>query len=222
MAKSFRNRQGAETRRQLVKIAERLFADEGVEAVSIRAVNAAAKQGAASVHYHFGSKDKLVEAVVVEHGSRVTERINERVRDLAVQPEPPTARQLVELIADPFLELLERERVRGLRWVKIIAQLTLADDPMLTHLTAQTTNAVLEQVFRAYPDVDPDRLRMRWDVAGRTLIQMLAQVDHVSPGRGPEAVRGFVADLVDFVAGGVDAIRGEARVPGSRTRARAA
>ena len=93
MSASFRNRQGNETRKRLIKIAERLFAEQGVDAVSIRAVNAAAKLGAASIHYHFGSKEKLVEAVVLDQGQRVTERIRERSRALAEarNSRPPTS-----------------------------------------------------------------------------------------------------------------------------------
>ena len=177
MSDSFRNRQGNETRKRLVKIAERLFAEQGVDAVSIRAVNAAAKLGAASIHYHFGSKEKLVEAVILDQGQRVTERVRERSRALAAQAEPPTARQLVELIAEPFIELLEAQPSRGLRWVKIMAQLTLANDPVLNQLTADVNAEVFAQVDRAFPEVDRERLRLRWDLAGRTLIQMLSQID---------------------------------------------
>jgi AcrR family transcriptional regulator len=219
---SFRNRQGNETRKRLIKIAERLFAEEGVDAVSIRAVNAAAKLGAASIHYHFGSKEKLVEAVVLDQGQRVTERIRERCHTLAEQTAPPTAHQLVELIAEPFLELLESQPQRGLRWVKIVAQLTLANDPALNQMTENITAEVLEQVSRAFPEVDPERLRLRWDLAGRTLIQMLSQIDLWTPhkrGDDPGALRRVAGDLVDFVAGGVEAIRAEAQPPRRKKRA---
>lgn len=221
MSDSFRNRQGNETRKRLVKIAERLFAEQGVDAVSIRAVNAAAKLGAASIHYHFGSKEKLVEAVVLDQGQRVTQRILERSRALAAQPETPTARQLVELIAEPFVELLEAQPSRGLRWVKIVAQLTLANDPALNQMTADVTAEVLEQVRRAFPEVDQERLGLRWDLAGRTLIQMLSQIDLWTPtkrGDDPEALRRVTADLIDFVAGGVEAIRAEAQPPRRKAR----
>jgi hypothetical protein len=64
---------------------------------------------------------------------------------------------------------------------------------------------------------------LRWDLAGRTLIQMLSQIDLWMPqkrGDDPGALRRFAGDLVDFVAAGVDAIRAEAQPP--RTRARRA
>ncbi|MGH9896848.1 MAG: helix-turn-helix domain-containing protein, partial [bacterium] len=44
------------TERRLLLAAERLFADRGIDAVSLRAIMAAAGTNVASVHYHFGSK----------------------------------------------------------------------------------------------------------------------------------------------------------------------
>lgn len=65
MTDSRQNRQGDVTRLRLLKTAERLFATEGLDAVSLRAVNAAAGLGPSSVHYHFGTKEDLVAAVLL-------------------------------------------------------------------------------------------------------------------------------------------------------------
>src|SRR3954451_24345767 len=104
MASAAKNRQGRDTRRQLLRVAERLFAEQGVDGVSIRAVNAAAELGAASIHYHFGSKEKLIEAVVDVHGAWVSARVRARAAELAAQAELPRSSQLVEAIAVPYLE----------------------------------------------------------------------------------------------------------------------
>jgi AcrR family transcriptional regulator len=201
---------GAETRRRLVRIAERLFAEEGLDSVSIRAVNAAAGVGAASIHYHFGSKEKLIEAVVREQGEAITEEILAGIGELAAQEAPPNARQLVQLIAAPYVELLRSQPVRGLRWLKVIAQLTLANDRLLEAMSADVDAAVLEQVKRGFPDVPEPEVSLRWAVASRTLIQMLSQVDHwmAHEGlKGKDAQSRYLEDLVDFVAGGLDSVR---------------
>ena len=54
---------GAGTKERLLEAAERLFADAGIEAASLRAITSAAGANLAAVHYHFGSKDGLAEAV---------------------------------------------------------------------------------------------------------------------------------------------------------------
>ena len=77
----------------------------------------------------------------------------------------------------PYLELLERERVRGLRWVKINAQLAMAGDAAFVDLYPEPSAAILAEFRRAFPEVPEDRLLLRWSVASRTLIQMLSHAD---------------------------------------------
>src|SRR4051812_50018016 len=51
------------TKEQIVLAAEALFAERGVEGVSLRQIGAAAGNGNNSaVQYHFGTKDRLVQA----------------------------------------------------------------------------------------------------------------------------------------------------------------
>ncbi len=54
----------ADTRLRLLLTAEKLFAERGVEAVSLREINIAAGQkNSGASHYYFGSKDGLIEAI---------------------------------------------------------------------------------------------------------------------------------------------------------------
>ncbi len=50
----------AATKAAVLATAERLFAEQGLRAVSVRDITAAAGVNLASVNYHFGSKDALV------------------------------------------------------------------------------------------------------------------------------------------------------------------
>ena len=52
------------TKQKILDAAEGLFAEHGVAGTSLRAVIAEAGVNLAAVHYHFGSKDALVAAVV--------------------------------------------------------------------------------------------------------------------------------------------------------------
>src|SRR5688500_4953745 len=57
----------ARTRMRLVETAERLFAEQGIDAVSLRDVSAAAGQrNRSAAQYHFGSRQGLVLAIL-EH-----------------------------------------------------------------------------------------------------------------------------------------------------------
>ncbi|MGO4839574.1 TetR/AcrR family transcriptional regulator, partial [Rhizobiaceae sp. 2RAB30] len=53
----------ADTRERLMDVAERLFAELGYSNVSTRNIADEANANSAAVHYHFGSKDGLLDAV---------------------------------------------------------------------------------------------------------------------------------------------------------------
>ena len=60
------------TRQRLVSAAETLFAERGIEAVSLRQINAAAEQrNATALQYHFHDRQGLVLAVLAKHGPSV-------------------------------------------------------------------------------------------------------------------------------------------------------
>jgi AcrR family transcriptional regulator len=63
---------GAQTRGQILQVAGRVFAEKGFERTTSREICATAGTNMAAVNYHFGGKDGLYEAVLVEaHGQLV-------------------------------------------------------------------------------------------------------------------------------------------------------
>lgn len=52
------------TKNRILDTAEKLFAKQGFAATSLRAIIKEADVNTASVHYHFGSKEGLIEAVL--------------------------------------------------------------------------------------------------------------------------------------------------------------
>lgn len=200
-----RNSQGVATRRRIVKVAEKLFAEHGVDAVSVRAVNAACGLGPAATHYHFGSKEQLVQAVVLDHGEMIRQAIMERVELLANEETPPSTRELVETLVLPYLELMAREPIRGTRFVKVIAQLAASDNPLLAELSAPTYQALHAQVKRAFPDVHPAVVELRWNIAASALLALLAAPERQALGDpgGPT----YADELISFAVGGIDGLR---------------
>jgi len=53
----------SETRERILDTAERLFAEQGYSGTSLRTIIAEARVNLAAIHYHFGSKEALLEAV---------------------------------------------------------------------------------------------------------------------------------------------------------------
>ncbi|EME15382.1 TetR/AcrR family transcriptional regulator [Rhodococcus triatomae] len=205
--KQSRVRDGEATRRALIDAAAELFADEGVEAVSIRAINAAAGYGPAAAHYHFGAKDALLHAVLVDYGSDVLARIHAMAGELAERRKAPSAVEIVSVLAIPYQQFLKEDPVRAERWLTICGQLSLVNDerlfsPMEDDDTAQLLGTLLERV---YPDVEPDERDRNWSLAANTLIAMAATWVGAADRSGEASTEGLDS-LAWFIAGGMTAL----------------
>jgi AcrR family transcriptional regulator len=94
------------TKEQIVLVAERLFAERGLDGVSLRQIGAAAGNGNNSaVQYHFGTKDRLVQAIFEYR----LPRLRERGDFLIAERHPNDLRSSVECAARPLLEQSELE-----------------------------------------------------------------------------------------------------------------
>src|SRR6266852_9905037 len=90
-----------ETKQRILDSAERLFAEHGSEATSLRNIIADAKVNLAAIHYHFHSKEALLEAVMI----RRLEPINqERLRLLdACEQNANGGRPPLEAVLEAFI-----------------------------------------------------------------------------------------------------------------------
>jgi AcrR family transcriptional regulator len=98
----------APTRERLLQIAEKLFAQSGIDAVSTRQIAAAAAQrNTGALHYHFGSKDQLIDTLLALR----LEPIN-RHRELLLAEVHRDRRKrdlhaLLHVLVQPLLDTLE-------------------------------------------------------------------------------------------------------------------
>jgi AcrR family transcriptional regulator len=94
------------TKEQIVLVAERLFAERGIDGVSLRQIGAAAGNGNNSaVQYHFGTKERLLRAVFEYR----LPWLSERGALLIAELHPTDLRSSVECAARPLLEQSELE-----------------------------------------------------------------------------------------------------------------
>ncbi len=107
------------SKEQIVLAAERLFAEHGIEGVSLRQIGAAAGNGNNSaVQYHFGSKDRLIHAVFEYRLPRLRER-----RDLLLaERRPDDLRSWVECEARWMFEQSELDDSSYMSFVAMLTQ----------------------------------------------------------------------------------------------------
>lgn len=108
---------GGET--ALILAAERLFAEQGIEAVALRHVNQAANQrNMSAAHYHFGSREGLVRAVLMHRWPDLDRR---RGAMLEQRPGPRDLRFYLEAFILPLVEELI-PRAEGNHYLRFMQQ----------------------------------------------------------------------------------------------------
>ncbi len=92
----------------LILAAEQMIAVHGVGAVSLRQINeAAGHKNSGATHYHFGSRQGLIEAVLAYRIGAISVRRAAIVEALQGQPAGPDIRGLVTALANPLVEELK-------------------------------------------------------------------------------------------------------------------
>jgi AcrR family transcriptional regulator len=202
---------GAPTVERLLTAAERLIAEQGVDAVSVRAVNAAAGANVAAVHYHFGSKEALVDAVLERRMAELTRWRASRLDAIETDPRP-TVRAVVEALVVPIADFGADPRGDGRTYVRFLAALDVAGDAWRLRMGeafAPQYERVATALARAAPEIPTPVLEFRLGLAGTTILATLADPARAwrpwaRAGRALDA-EGLVAALVDHVTGSLAA-----------------
>src|SRR6185503_9066323 len=99
-------REELSARTRIVDAAERLFAEHGYHAVSLRTVMALAQVNVAAAHYYFGSKKNLLQAVLDRRATQINQARKERLlRCLERNAKTASVEKILEAYVGPALEV---------------------------------------------------------------------------------------------------------------------
>jgi AcrR family transcriptional regulator len=189
------------TQVRLLDAAERLVGERGVDGVSLRAINAEADSNVAAAHYHFGSKEALVRAVLDRRMAALAE---ERLRQLDAlsTDRAPTPRDVAAVFVRPLFELAADPA--GARYVRFLGALYAERDwlPVLDAAFAPQWARIEPVLARATPHLDDRRRGTRLSLASETMLRMLAAPDRYRGDLDSEAYRDEVIDVFTAIVTG--------------------
>jgi AcrR family transcriptional regulator len=115
----------ADTKQIILDTAERLIAEKGIDAVSLRSITSEASVNLAAIHYHFGSKEALVEKVFER---RVTPLNTRRLQMLTAAEERAGDDQLeveevLRALIAPAMRLYQQEGCEGRRFMQMCGRI---------------------------------------------------------------------------------------------------
>ena len=199
---------GTDTKERLLDAAERLYARDGIEAASLRGITAAAGANLAAVHYHFGSKEALTEAVF----SRRIGPINEERLALLDQAERRGGRVPVETILDAFVGpplRLSHDREYA-QFIRLMGRMYSEPSESLQSLLGRQFGPLVGRfsvaLHQSLPDLPPADLHWRLHFMVGAMVHVVsdpARMQSLSGGLcDPSDVDGTTRQLIAFLAAG--------------------
>ena len=196
-----------ETRRALVEAATQAFAEQGVFAASlVEITRRAGQRNRGAVHYHFGSREGLLVAVLEQHTAFLAEREGELLAQARTAPGDDLA-SVLEAIVRPAVELAETGR-SGRQYLVIIGELVEEYDRLDADVDAALRHtggyAVFELLEQRLPDLDEalrsERLALVTGFILRSVADRARAHESDSPGRAQLPTERFIRNLVAMAA----------------------
>jgi len=199
-----------DTRTRILDSAEQLFAADGIEATSLRAITREAGANLAAVNYHFGSKDALVGEVYARRLGPVNEARFERLERLLNEAgeSAPSPEQIIEAFVAPALHALADPDGQGHNLVRLMGRAH-------TEVSEEVRRVVFSQFIeivtaftaafeRALPGLPVDEIQLRFKFMIGTLAYSMVNPPKfgTEPPSGEAEVQRMLDRIVEFCAAG--------------------
>lgn len=194
-----------DTRMRLILAAERLFGERGLHGVTLKEINEAAGQrNESALHYHFGSKSALIDAIMRHRVKEIDVRRMELLDELVAEGRERDLRALLHATFMPMLELLGRPD--GVRFIRFMAEILHDPDfdlPMAAlrgdfEGIARANALIVSRLGDLVPEIAIQRQRFMIEMALSSLAIWTHHHDAVSETAAREL---FIANLFDSIIG---------------------
>ena len=199
-----------DTKQRILDSAERLFAEHGFEGTSLRTIIGDAKVNLAAIHYHFHSKEALLDAVIL----RRLEPINRRRLEMLDECERagggrPSIEGVIEaFVAPPFRAGIGREGVKSFAMLmgRIFTEQKSGYPPIIKQHLLEVVDRFKTALQSAAPELPVAELFWRLHFAAGAMAHTLRcgqDLELFSEGHcDPSDVEGTIRRLVQFGAAG--------------------
>jgi AcrR family transcriptional regulator len=195
-----------DTKQKILDTAERLIGEQGYAATSLRQIIAEAGVNLAAVHYHFGSKEELLDGVVLRRAGPVNEA---RIALLdRIEAESGDGAPAVERVLEAFLLPTAEAASRHPEFVKLMGRMLFEGlMPGIAQRHFQVaTGRLLGALRKALPDLPDDELRWRVHfMIGAMAHTMCGTPEFPKMIAGPGDFRTRMERLVTFLSAGFGA-----------------
>lgn len=185
------------TREALMDAGEQLFAERGIDNVAVAEITERAGQkNGAAIHYHFGGRDGLLDAILERHHEQLDRIRLERLDEIRADGDV-TVRALVEIIVEPMAGSLETESGRA--FLKIQAHRAQVEGGAMV-VPSESMRELRRELMPLLPATPESLGRERARLTTLMVNQRMgARADEEGQGRPSPSRAAVVSVLVDAV-----------------------
>ncbi len=204
-----RTRGEAKTRERILDAAERLFAEHGIDGVSIARITAEAGQrNASALQYHFGTKTDLIREIFARRMAVVNARRLELIAGVDMLPRTQALQRIAEALVLPFAEQADGGP-DGKAYLRFTAQVYATPGLRMWEIVRGRHDEGIRRIAALVPwllaEIPRAVLRERLALTTTLIIHSLAERERMlAADPGPEARAALAmttATLIEMIAG---------------------
>jgi AcrR family transcriptional regulator len=197
----------ADTKTRILDAAERLFARQGFNSISLRQITSEAGVNLAAVNYHFRSKDSLIEAVI----GRLIEPINQRRIALLEKAEAKGQATPEEIVRAFVVPVFESDEIRHIR--PILGHVFGFPHEFLRHVfdrhLADVALRFRLAIQKSLPHLTPEEVAWRFVFLVGAVVHVMAWADILPQVSGglcdPADTKSLTEQYLQFITAGLSA-----------------
>jgi len=191
----------------LILAAEKMIAIHGLSGVSLRQINeAAGHKNSGATHYHFGSREGLIQAVLNYRVAAIAARRDALVERLKQQQAELDIRGLISALAHPLVEELQ-PRPEGNYFLRFSERIRRERNEFQVDYSfpVQSWRFAQQELLSRLAHLPPALAALRVQMVLDHIISGLAGIEaKLGNGPWPPETRIAIETLIDFVAAGVN------------------
>jgi AcrR family transcriptional regulator len=194
--------------------AEALFAENEFKAVTLRQITKRAKVDLALVNYHFGSKEKLLEAVLRRRIDFLNEERLRRLDEARIRAgsQGPSVSAIVEAFIQPLLEQTTKGGRGWKNYCRLLARIIISPNysGLMADLLRPSHIHIFEALRRALPEASERDVYFGHSFLVGALLMVLSEPEYLDAfSRGEihsSAVKEILEKLIPFATAGFTAL----------------
>lgn len=214
MAQAARQPLRRDAQEAILDAAEQIFAENGFHGATTRAIAELAEANAALIHYYFGSKEALFEAVFARRAGSINAERRARLAALHAHGQP-ALEQVLDALLRPTVSLGHDPARGGAHYARLVGHVATGTDERSRRLTGASYDAIarsfIDEVAAAVPGLTREHAvhgYLNAIAIGIALMAPTGRAQRLMPPHPTpnEPLDAMLARSVRFIAAGIRAL----------------